>query len=262
MLSLINVSLKHRVNQVTLALQKAELLVLLGPNGAGKSSVLSILSGLDQPDSGVVMLDNKPITSFSARELAKRRAVLEQRALLPAGFMVSTLVEMGIYQHGEKTAIQEAVSLVGITDLMKRKSDTLSGGERQRVLLTRCLAQLLNKESHQRYLLLDEPTSSLDIGVADAILTQIRHIAHQMGIAVLAVLHDVNLALRHADRVGLMAHSKLHILGDTAEVMNLEKLEALYDTSLVQLIDKAKPPNQAFIAMGKNSVKHKIYATE
>ena len=255
MLLLTNVSLKHRVNQVTLALQKAELLVLLGPNGAGKSSVLSILSGLDQPDSGIVTLDNKPITSFSAKELAKRRAVLEQRALLPAGFRVSALVEMGIYQHGEKTAIQEAVSLVGIADLMERESDTLSGGEAQCVLLTRSLAQLLNKESHQRYLLLDEPTASLDIGAADAILTQIRYIAHQVGIAVLVVLHDVNLALRHADRVGLMAQSKLHILGDTAEVMNLEKLEALYDTSLVQLIDNARPPNKAFIALGKKQCK-------
>ena len=68
------------------------------------------------------------------------------------------------------------------------------------------------------------------------------------------VLHDVNLALRHADRVGLMAKSKLHILGDTAEVMNLEKLEALYDTSLVQLADNAKPPNKAFVALGKRTV--------
>ncbi|QQS16345.1 MAG: ABC transporter ATP-binding protein [Neisseriales bacterium] len=255
MLSLTNVSLKNRVKNVTLSLQKNELVVLLGPNGAGKSSVLSLLSGLEKPDVGEALLDGEPLSYFSAKQLAKRRAVLEQRPVLPSGFKVSAIVEMGAYRHGEKDAIDQAVSLIRIQDLMSRNSETLSGGEIQRVLLARALVQLLTQATEERYLLLDEPTASLDIGVADAVLTLIRDIVRQFDIAVLVVLHDLNLALRHADKVGLMAHSTLHVLGHTAEVMHLKKLEALYDTSLAQLIDNAKPPNKAFIALGKPSIK-------
>lgn len=253
MISLIDVSLKGRVHRMTLSLKPGELFVLLGPNGAGKSSVLSLLSGFVAPDSGAVTLDDIPLADFSTQMLSQRRAVLEQRVALPSGFKVRALIEMGAYRHGQQSAVEKALSLIDSEDLLDRHSETLSGGEAQRVLLTRALAQLLTEEKQERYLLLDEPTASLDIGASDAILSKVQWIAHSFGVGVLVILHDINLALRYADRIGLMRQMKLHAIGDTATVMTVGELEALYQTPLTELTDPNGSSIKAFVARGSAS---------
>jgi iron complex transport system ATP-binding protein len=231
-------------------LESGTLLVLLGPNGAGKSTLLSILAGLQLPDSGKVLLEGRPLDDYSIKALARRRSVLEQRPILPMGFSVKTVLETCIYGHGQISAIEEAIALLGIEDLLKKDSQALSGGEAQRILLARSLIQLLNKSANSSYLLLDEPTASLDIGTSNLVMHKIQYLAHELSIGILVVLHDVNLALRYADQVGLMAEGKLLVLGKTAEVMHTQPLEALYQTALVELTDDSVPPQKAFVASG------------
>lgn len=251
MLTLHEATLHGRAEQISLALHPGELLVLIGPNGAGKSSAMSLLAGLNHPDSGQVTLDDIPLTTLGPARLAAQRAVMEQQIRLPVGLDARAIIEMGAYRHGQMQAVDEALRLTCTEDLAPRDAETLSGGESQRVLLARALAQILTDQYHERYLLLDEPTAALDIGMADALLAQIHRIAHELNIGVLAILHDVNLALRHADRVGLMADGRLEAIGPTADIMQRGRLETLYGVRLAELMHADDPSLKAFIPLNR-----------
>jgi len=141
------------------------------------------------------------------------------------------------------------LELAGIRAFAERMSDTLSGGEAQRVLLARAWYQLLASDKKERYLLLDEPTAMLDIGAADALFRDIAAFARQEKIGMLAVVHDLNLALRHADRVALLQDGQCVAAGPTAEIMQAERLESIYGVRLVELSHPEIEEWRAFISV-------------
>ena len=243
MLELQDVSLKLGnkpvIYQVSLQAHPAELCVILGPNGAGKSSLLQLMSGYLQPDSGLVQLAGNPLDGQSAASLARQRAVVEQHPALPAGWRVAELIATGTYLAPvpmADAAWQQAVALSDTGTLLDRTLGSLSGGEAQRVHLARALLQLLVSPSPERYLLLDEATSALDFAIADAMVARLHRIASQLGIGVVAVMHDLNLALRHADRVLLLRDGCAVACGKTADIMHKQQLEAIYGVALAELI--------------------------
>jgi iron complex transport system ATP-binding protein len=218
---------------VSLALTPGEVVALVGPNGAGKSTLLRVLAGDLSPNGGEVTLDGKALASFRARELALRRAVLPQQTVMQFAFAAREVVAMGRHPHSgrrdapDDEAIVTAAMVRTETDkLAERAFPSLSGGEQGRVSLARVLAQ------EAPILLLDEPTAALDLRHQQATLAIARELAAE-GAAVLAVLHDLNLAAAYADRVALLAAGRLEAVGPPWEVLNAAILSAVFDHPIV-----------------------------
>jgi len=226
------------LKDVNLRLGPGEVLSLIGPNGAGKSTLIKLAAGLLRPDSGLVKLFGRPPTGWPRRDLARLLALVPQGAYLPPTFTVweSALLGrtpylgfLGIARERDRRVTRQALEWVGIAHLADRLVGELSGGERQRVVLARALAQ------EPRCLLLDEPTTHLDIHHQVTILSLVRHLAVREGIAVLTVLHDLNLAATFADRVVLLVDGRVVAQGTPAEVLCLELLAAIYGESVAIL---------------------------
>ena len=223
---------------LTSALRPGELLALVGPNGAGKSSLFSVLAGELRPHRGAVELEGRPLSAMGAAELAVERAALEQAPSLSAPFTVSALVALGMgavprAMVDEAAIAARAMAAAGIAHLAGRPADRLSGGERARAHLARVLAQLWTGRAAGggRYLLLDEPTASLDIAHQVAVMRVARGEA-RAGAGVLAVLHDLNLAAGFADRVLLMAGGRAAAEGEPAAVLDAALLSEVYGTPI------------------------------
>lgn len=223
---------------VSLTLATGELVVLCGPNGAGKSSLFALLAGEIRPEAGAVTLDGLPLARLSAATLAAERAALEQAPTLSAPFSVTELVALGLTavpraDVDEAALCGRAMAAAGVAALAARAADRLSGGERARAHLARVLAQLWagRAAGAGRYLMLDEPTASLDIAHQLAVMTAARAEA-EGGAGVLVVLHDLNLAAAFADRVVLMHAGCVAAAGPPGEVFEAERLSQIYETPL------------------------------
>jgi iron complex transport system ATP-binding protein len=221
------------VDGVTLDVLPGEVLAVIGPNGAGKSTVLRLASGELAPEEGVALLDGTPVDGRSARALAERRAVLPQSFALSFPFTVHELVALGA-EAGRpgadpKGLPEMAMAAVGLSGYGARLVPTLSGGERQRAHLARALAQVWTPvlDGRPRLLLLDEPTASLDLKHQIDTLALARTYAAGGG-AVLAVLHDLNLASAFADRVAAMADGRLVACGPAASVITSALLREVF----------------------------------
>ena len=214
---------------VSLRLAPGEVLALAGPNGAGKSTLLRLLAGDLAPTSGAVLLDGRPLASFRARDLALRRAVLPQQTLLQFAFAAREVVAMGrhphLARHGEtdqdEAIVRAAMGRTETLPLAERAYPSLSGGEQGRVSLARTLAQ------EAPLLLLDEPTAALDLRHQQAVLATARTLAAE-GAAVLAVLHDLNLAAAYADRVALLAAGRLVTVGTPWATLTATTLSEIF----------------------------------
>jgi iron complex transport system ATP-binding protein len=191
-----------------LRLQEGEVVALIGPNGAGKSTVLRVASGVLRPTAGRVHLLQRDLAALGPGEIARQVAVVPQDSSSPAGLSVREMVELGRIPHlallagprpRDRAAVRAALEATRTTELADRFVDELSGGERQRVLLARALAQ------EPRVLLLDEPTANLDLYHQVALLDVVRRLARETGLAVLAAVHDLQLAALYCDRVVLLA---------------------------------------------------------
>lgn len=219
------------LQELTLELRPGEVLGVLGPNGAGKSTLLGALCGELPLASGAVSLDGRNLADWSAPERARRLAVLPQSSSLSFGFAVEEVVGMGRLPHASGRALDarivvEALAAADATHLSGRNYLQLSGGERQRVHLARVLAQLWPGRPGQ-VLLLDEPTSMLDPLHQHVTLRLLRDFAAR-GVAVLVVLHDLNLAARYCDRVLLLAEGRARACGPVGEVLNPDLLQAVF----------------------------------
>lgn len=212
---------------VDLHLPAGEVGVLLGPNGAGKSTLLSVLAGLRRPDAGAVDLDGVPLAGLPPDDLACRRALLAQDTSVAFDFAARELVELGRHPHrfhpapDEAGIVDTAMAWADVGHLTLRRVQGLSGGERARVQLARALAQVWQARPNgaSRWLLLDEPTAALDLRHQHETLDTVRRWARGQGVGVLAVLHDLNLALRYADRVWVLHHGRLQASGAPARVL-------------------------------------------
>ncbi|NTX15404.1 heme ABC transporter ATP-binding protein [Myxococcus sp. CA051A] len=242
---------------VSLNLVPGEVLAVVGPNGAGKSTLLSAFSGELPCTVGEVLLDGRPLLKWPPRERALRLGVLPQESSLGFGFTVLEVALLGRSPHATRgegsadmDAAQAALEVMDIRHLSSRPYTSLSGGERQRVQLARVLAQLWEAPEHgHRYLLLDEPTSSLDLSHQHLVLEEATHFARDGG-AVLAVLHDLNLAARYAHRIAVLADGKLVELGSPAQVLRPELIASTFGLQ-VRVVEYPDSPAPFIIPSGR-----------
>ncbi|MFJ7236331.1 heme ABC transporter ATP-binding protein [Streptomyces olivaceus] len=214
---------------VDVRVRAGEVLALVGPNGAGKSTLLGALAADVPAAEGVVRVHGRPVSAWSAPELALRRAVLPQSASLSFPFPVEEVVRMGRapWAGGDEAdeddaVVSDAMSRTEVTGFAGRPFSALSGGERARVALARVLAQ------RAPLLLLDEPTAALDLRHQELVLRLCRERA-RAGDAVVVVLHDLALAAAYADRVAVLRAGRVAADGPPAEVFAEELLSEVYD---------------------------------
>lgn len=218
---------------VSLTLHPGEVLGLIGPNGAGKSTLLACISGARRPDRGEVRIDGVVPASESAARLARRRAVLEQTPISAAAFTLTELALLAVPRELSPREAAEiahrALSAVGLAPMAGRGIDQLSGGERHRGHMARALAQHLAARAlgEGGWLLLDEPTASLDLRHQGSVLRAARAAAAG-GAGVLAVLHDLTLAAAMSDRLAIISEGRIVAVGLPEEVLTSERLEAIY----------------------------------
>lgn len=242
MLELRNISFRvgntALLDRVSLEVHPGEVLAIVGANGAGKTTLTNILSGKKTPQTGDVMLDGSSIHSYAPSALARRRAVLPQFSNLSFAFTVFEVVLLGRTPHQTSATVDaeiclEAMRVTGVIHLASREYPTLSGGEQQRVHLARALAQIWHPNGDgDRYLFLDEPTASLDLAHQHHVLHIARDCA-KLGLGIMAVLHDLNLAAEHADRIAIMRQGTIAALGSPDDVLTSENIEAAFDISVM-----------------------------
>lgn len=222
------------LDQVSMALKPGEVLALVGQNGAGKSTLLKALSGELKPGSGEVTLMDRALSDWPDHLRARLLAVLPQQHNLSFEFLVEDVVALGRYPHqtGRKhddQLVEEVLSLCDLQALRRRTINEVSGGERQRVHLARVLAQIweAQPEGH-RFLLLDEPTTGLDLHHQQALFQSVRTLANR-GVGVLLVVHDLNLAARHADRVVVLHRGRAVVCGSPGDVFTAETISQYFE---------------------------------
>jgi iron complex transport system ATP-binding protein len=217
------------LSDVSLRLKPGELTCVAGPNGAGKSTLLRVMAGSIEPSQGAVAFFGRPLAGVSAVERARQRAVVSQNSEIAFGFTSLEVVLMGRHPHSELSegkrdleAARQALARVEVAQLAERDVTTLSAGERQRVDIARALAQLSSEvPPAQTALLLDEPTSNLDLAHQHGVLTLARA-ASREGRLVVTVLHDLNLAAQYADRLVLLSKGRVAADGAPRQVLSSE----------------------------------------
>jgi iron complex transport system ATP-binding protein len=207
---------------IDLRLDPGEMIALIGPNGAGKSTLLRLAGGVLRPSAGRALLAGSDLATLRSREVARQIAVVPQEGPIPIGLLVREMVALGRTPYldllrgptaRDREAVSWAMAAAGIVDFADRFVDELSGGERQRVILARALAQ------EPRLLLLDEPTANLDLHHQVAMLELVRGLTHERGLAVLAAVHDLQLAALYCDRVVLMHAGRIVSQGQPEAVL-------------------------------------------
>ena len=218
------------LNDVCLEAERGRLVGLIGPNGAGKTTLLRAMSGILRTTEGAIRLDGADLASLSSQEVAAAVALVPQIAPYTHGFTSMELVMMGRYPHLGRFQVEgredgriaeRAMRLTETERYADRTLDTLSGGERQRVFVARALAQ------QPRFLLLDEPTSNLDVLHQLQAMELVRSLVND-GLTAVAAIHDLNLAARYCDRLALMKSGRIIAEGAPEEVLSPETLEAAF----------------------------------
>jgi iron complex transport system ATP-binding protein len=232
-------------SQLDVSLRAGEVLALLGPNGGGKTTLLKTLLGLLPPIAGEVRLGDRPLASCTARERARRIGYVPQSHAVTFAFTVETIVLMGRTAHGsifsrpttaDHVIASRMLERFGIAHLADRPYSMISGGERQLALLARALAQ------EPQFIMLDEPTASLDFGNQGRVMQEIRALGAS-GRGVLFTTHDPNHAMRSADRALLLRQGARIADGEVHVVLNRPQLEALYGAKLTVVQDRESGEN-------------------
>ncbi len=220
---------KLLLDDFNLTVHPGDFVALIGPNGAGKSTALRLLGGELLPDSGTVTLEGEGLSELSPTQLARKRACFQQNPSVDYPFTVREIADLGRQPHRlglfesphDRRVVDQSLAAAGITHLEGRLQTTLSGGEATRAHLARVLAQ------EPRLLLLDEPTNHLDIHYQQEIL-QVCQQRRQEGCAIIAVLHDLNLASRFADQLVLLHEGRTAAQGTPEEVLTAACIHDVY----------------------------------
>lgn len=228
------------VDDLSLEVAEGTITALVGPNGSGKSTLLMTLARVLRAHRGEVLLDGEPIGRKSSIDVARRLGVLPQTSVVPAGATVREVVEQGRYpqlgawamlRRRDDGAMRRALELTGLTDLADRRLDSLSGGERQRAWIAMTLAQ------ETGVLLLDEPTTYLDVRHQIDLMTLVEQLRDDHGMTIVMVLHDLNQAARHADRIVALRNGCVRADGRPGEVLTPAILKDVFDVDAVVVED-------------------------
>ncbi|MBX3013036.1 MAG: ABC transporter ATP-binding protein [Caldilineaceae bacterium] len=228
------------LSDLALQITAGTITALVGPNGSGKSTLLKTLARLLKPSAGTVWLDGKAIHTMSTTAVARQLGILPQGPSAPAGITVRELVEQGRFPHvgalrmlreQDHSTIAEALALTGMTDFAHRPLADLSGGERQRAWIALTLAQATP------VLLLDEPTTFLDIGHQLEVLELVRQLNRARGMTIVLVLHDLNQAARYADRMVVLQKGQIVADGAPATVLTQALLAAVFSVRATIITD-------------------------
>jgi iron complex transport system ATP-binding protein len=225
---------------VSVAVSRGEMLAIIGPNGSGKSTLLRALGRMRKPESGSVRLAGEDAWHIAPRDFARQVAFLPQAAEAPADLRVEELVWRGRFPHrgllssatpADRTAVESAIAQAGLSDLRDRQLGTLSGGERQRAWIGLALAQ------GPELLLLDEPTTFLDIGHQQELLGLLTRLNQERRLTVVLVMHDVAQAAHYAHRIVALLDGRILHDGAPSEVMTAERISMLFGASVTVLHD-------------------------
>jgi iron complex transport system ATP-binding protein len=220
------------IDGLSLSIRQGEITALVGPNGSCKSTLLKAMGRLLKISGGAVYLDGVSIARLPTAAVARQIAVLPQGPVAPSGITVAELVEQGRFPHAgalrmlrqqDHAAISEALELTGMRDFAHRQLDSLSGGERQRAWIALALAQATP------VLLLDEPTTFLDIGHQLEVLDLVRRLKVNRGMTIVLVLHDLNQAARYADRMVALDQGRIVADGPPASVLTTDLLNSVFN---------------------------------
>jgi iron complex transport system ATP-binding protein len=250
------------VDKLSIDIPPGKFTVIVGANACGKSTLLRGLARLLTPSAGTVYLDGRAIHQMPTREVATLLGVLPQTPVAPDGITVADLVGRGRYPHqgwfrhwvaADDAAVATALQATDTLDLAGRAVDELSGGQRQRVWIAMALAQ------ETELLLLDEPTTFLDINHQVEVLDLLTDLVQQRGRTVVAVLHDLNLACRYADHIVAMRDGKIAASGAPAEVVTVELVKTVFGMNAEVCADPVSH-TPMIVPVGRHRVKPRLKA--
>lgn len=220
---------KTVVNSVSFEIPKGKVLSLIGPNGAGKSTVMGMISRLISKDSGVINFEDKDLSEWKSKELAKKLSILTQHNNIQMKLTVRELVAFGRFPYSgnhltaeDNEMIDQAIAYMELQEFENRFIDELSGGQRQRAYIAMVIAQ------DTEYVLLDEPTNNLDIYHASNMMRTVRRLCDELGKTVILVLHEINYAAFYSDYICALVDGKIAKFGTVEEVVNKKTLSEIY----------------------------------
>jgi iron complex transport system ATP-binding protein len=228
------------VRDLDLEIPRGRITAVVGANGCGKSTLLRALGRLMAPRAGTVLLDGRAIRELPTNQVAKRLGLLPQSPVAPDGLAVEDLVARGRYPHQrifrrwsvqDEAAVEAALAATGMGDLRDRPIDELSGGQRQRAWIAMTLAQ--QPES----LLLDEPTTFLDVSHQIEVLDLLTDLNRTRGTTIVMVLHDLNMAARYADHLVALAAGRVHAAGAPEDVLTVANVRAVFGLDCRVIVD-------------------------
>ncbi len=221
---------KTVVDSVSFEIPKGKVLSLIGPNGAGKSTVMGMISRLIAKDAGVISFEDKDLSRWKSRDLAKKLSILTQHNNIQMKLTVRELVAFGRFPYSgnrltekDNEIIDNAIGYMELKDFEDRFIDELSGGQRQRAYIAMVIAQ------DTEYVLLDEPTNNLDIYHASNMMRMVRRLCDELGKTVILVLHEINYAAFYSDYICAFSSGKVAKFGTVEEVINKETLSQIYN---------------------------------
>lgn len=233
---------KTVVNSVSFEIPKGKVTSLIGPNGAGKSTVMGMISRLIAKDAGMISFEDRDISSWKSKELAKRLAILTQHNNVQMKLTVRELVAFGRFPYSgshptaeDEAMIDKAIAYMELQEFEDRFIDELSGGQRQRAYIAMVIAQ------DTEYILLDEPTNNLDIYHATNMMKIVRRLCDELGKTVILVLHEINYAAFYSDYICAFKDGRIARFGTVQDVMTKETLSEIYNVDFEIMQIEGKP---------------------